>query len=436
MIARAYAEGWWRELERVTRKKLLDIIISARDEGWSVARTVEAVGDLMGRARAKRVAVTECLPPETFVDGAVVKAAFRRWYEGQLIEIRTSGGRYFAATPNHPVLTSRGWIAAGEIAEGDDLICYIIDQATRGTRDPHVERPPATLGKIFDTLSTVAIPERITGTEPDFHGDGRQGEVDVFSPFGPLGFGVFTPISKPSLQNILAPSDRTRARFCHSCHTLLPLSQTHRIRERPQIDSRLKKPTLHQGSTGAEIVRDTDNRSALLITSEDRRGRDVTAVPGRLFAHPIASYFTSGANDVRPSEDSVNPIFTGTQHRCDFSTRHSVEIERDHVVRINRRPYRGHVFNLSTPFGYFSIGGGVVSGNTTRLFGAGQQETFRQLGITGWWWRTAEDERVESACRAMSQGGPYPIEQDFVPQHIGCRCWMAPITTDEQAALA
>lgn len=72
---------------------------------------------------------------------------------------------------------------------------------------------------------------------------------------------------------------------------------------------------------------------------------------------------------------------------------------------------------------------------TTRLFGAGSQHTQRQLGVTFWHWRTAEDDRVDPTCDQMAAGGPYPMTVDFAPAHINCRCWPAPVSTDEQASL-
>lgn len=73
---------------------------------------------------------------------------------------------------------------------------------------------------------------------------------------------------------------------------------------------------------------------------------------------------------------------------------------------------------------------------TTRLMGIGAQASYRAVGITHWHWRTANDDRVDSACQALAAGGPYPIEQEFTPEHVNCRCWPAPVTVAEQEALA
>lgn len=72
---------------------------------------------------------------------------------------------------------------------------------------------------------------------------------------------------------------------------------------------------------------------------------------------------------------------------------------------------------------------------TTRLFGAGAQFTYRQLGITWWHWRTAEDARVDPTCDQLAAGGPYPMDHAFSPAHVSCRCWPAPVSTEEQAEL-
>src|SRR5262249_40357188 len=54
-----------------------------------------------------------CVPAGTLVSGPTVEKGFRRRYEGELIVISTADGDELAITPNHPVLTDRGWVPAG-----------------------------------------------------------------------------------------------------------------------------------------------------------------------------------------------------------------------------------------------------------------------------------------------------------------------------------
>src|SRR5690606_3974530 len=100
-----------------------------------IARSLAQSVDGIGRRRAEVIARTECLPGETLVDTAVVRAIFRRWYDGPMVEIETRNGRKFSATPNHPMLTQNGWIEAGLINQGDNLICHRRDKGSCSPRN-------------------------------------------------------------------------------------------------------------------------------------------------------------------------------------------------------------------------------------------------------------------------------------------------------------
>ena len=49
---------------------------------------------------------------------------YERDYEGDLICIELESGEYIELTPNHPVLTMRGWVEAGDLNSDDDIITF------------------------------------------------------------------------------------------------------------------------------------------------------------------------------------------------------------------------------------------------------------------------------------------------------------------------
>lgn len=63
---------------------------------------------------------------------------------------------------------------------------------------------------------------------------------------------------------------------------------------------------------------------------------------------------------------------------------------------------------------------------TTRLFGRGAQATYRASGLLEWQWMTVEDARVCPICDALS-GNVYPLDLDFDPAHVSCRCFPSPV---------
>lgn len=175
--------------------------------------------------RAKMIARTECLPADTLVDAAVMRAASRRWYEGDLAEVRTRDGREFRATANHPMLTHRGWIAAGQVTEGDYLVCDRREDRAGALGDQNVAHPPSTLGEIFDAAAAVGPLERRVGSYPDFHGDGREVDAWIARPDRELRIGRFTPIFKENLDGVLSPAGLAAMPLCPNCGRLLPIYQ-------------------------------------------------------------------------------------------------------------------------------------------------------------------------------------------------------------------
>jgi hypothetical protein len=122
-----------------------------------------------------------CLPGTALVStGGRIAAVVRRRYDGDMVVITTASGKRLEATVNHPVLTSSGWLAAGLVHVGGDVIGRLGRERPELGDDDHQD-VPATIAEVFDAfgrsreVATVEVP---TST-PDFHGDGMAGEVAV-----------------------------------------------------------------------------------------------------------------------------------------------------------------------------------------------------------------------------------------------------------------
>lgn len=124
--------------------------------------------------------------PGCFLSGTVV-AAFGvtahwcRWFEGEIVRVFI-GDKQLAMTPNHPVLTARGWVAAENLKIGDDLFECTNPAIAVNSLNPDDYHVPTCIEQIADTLlmaggvATAGMPT----TAVDFHGDGIVGgQVDV-----------------------------------------------------------------------------------------------------------------------------------------------------------------------------------------------------------------------------------------------------------------
>jgi SPP1 gp7 family putative phage head morphogenesis protein len=134
-----------------------------------------------------------CFPADSELQFAYgIKKAFRRWYDGELAELVTDSGKTVRATPNHPVLTRRGWVAIGDLQLTDDVLEIAEESLAphEGDKHHHVAR----IGDVFATLQVCAVSGSARGKAADFHGDGREGHVDVVLAAGPLSFGSLAGI--------------------------------------------------------------------------------------------------------------------------------------------------------------------------------------------------------------------------------------------------
>jgi hypothetical protein len=124
-----------------------------------------------------------CVVGETVVSGPAICAGYRREYSGEIIILHTAGGKELSCTPNHPILTNKGWIAAGLLTKGDNVICRsYFDRISGGS--PNIDQGETRIQDIFDSLSVNGNIVRFPSSAGYFHGDVSNGEVDVIFPDG------------------------------------------------------------------------------------------------------------------------------------------------------------------------------------------------------------------------------------------------------------
>jgi 2'-5' RNA ligase len=361
------------EIAETTRSEVRRIVARSYTEGLSIPHTAAAIRAGMEEANvARSKLIARCLSPEAPVDGAVVRAVTRRWYEGHMAVLVTESGREFSATPNHPMLMSRGWRPAGEVDEGDYLICRGVDEYPRPTRHEDVRNPPSAIAEVFEAAAAVGVIDRRRGGQPDFHGDGLDGEVDIAYPDGMLTVGKFAALYQHRGEFVLAPSIMVHgAAFCPRCGRLLPVDQSACFCGSPTADPALTENALHEAARHARCFRDVLDGLALRESGEQALGVDVVSARGG----------TATAVEVPPARIAERPAFVPglskpRQHgtlvhaygRSGSGGAFAAEVEADRVVSCRLIEFSGHVYNLVTPHGYFTVNGGYT-GNT-ELVGA------------------------------------------------------------------
>lgn len=127
-----------------------------------------------------------CVLGDTIVGADNVKAATKMYYSGEVVKLKTRSGKSLCITPNHILLTDRGWVAAKNIKKTDKVIAYsnrVEDMMSNNAIDGN----QSTISDKFVTLSkipgvtTVEMPV----SSEDFKGDAvTDQKIQVILPEG------------------------------------------------------------------------------------------------------------------------------------------------------------------------------------------------------------------------------------------------------------
>lgn len=125
-----------------------------------------------------------CVPSDLL---KIIRAPF----DGRVIDIGTAFAKV-SVTPNHPMLTQRGWVSASEIREGDYLLQAFGNAVEMVESDEN--QLVARLDDLFDAFSSEV--KTTTRVHFDFYGDIPNGDVDTSVIESGLGFDIVTEARK------------------------------------------------------------------------------------------------------------------------------------------------------------------------------------------------------------------------------------------------
>lgn len=407
---------------------------------------------------ARRIARTECLPADSPVNAANITAVYRRHYEGQWIEVHTASGRKIAGTPNHPVLTASGWKGLAQVTESDHLVCYLSDVENVGSSgDQDVENTPATIGEIFNAVAAVSVIEREAGAKPDFHGDGREGYVDVLRPDWLLRVGDFSTIAESRCNLSLSPADHRKiaafaerssfARDVPVPHgvSLLKVSDWDSLTDETSTDSSFIDPI----SSSKRLLRNSGH-----VEVDHLSDVDVNPVDGDSCGRETSSLGECAQRNPGGVEDVVDSGFITTDSFGDSDAAKTGIVELDNVIRVDVSSFSGHVFNVTTVEGYYSGPQGIVTSNTQGAMNAGSLASAQATAeLTGQdmykaWLATADERTRHSHSVADGQivklAEPFRVGVALLPhpafpggpahEVIQCRCSLRILTYSEMQA--
>lgn len=336
-----------------------------------------------------------CFVPDTLVQGSYV-AGLCAEYLGEVLTIRTAGGRELTVTPNHPILTPRGFVAANALSEGDDLICH------GGEVDADLLRPeaceyerPTRIADVFGALRERWPQARRYPRLVDLHGDaiGVKGYIDVVGPDVPLLADHGAEFPQDSSDGILVgpPTgqafevragrsdllvERSHAPGCGlPCSPALTLDggpvllenlplEPFRVGPAADLDASLYEVP-SDGTSGNAVADSQDvlGRAGQVISSNFSAVKyDTPSVCGCPPRPGRVATSSSPEGDVVLVENPVENADASAGFAKDLLDRFSELVAVDQVIEIGHSFFTGYVYDLQSVGGW-NIAGGIFVSN-------------------------------------------------------------------------
>ncbi len=166
--------------------------------------------------------IGDCITEGTLVSGPKPRKVVRSRYSGPVITLKFASGKHLTVTPNHAILTPRGFTRARFLKQGDDVVSTCWTQNT----ELDIDQTPTAIEDIFATFqrgrptASQLAPRRLMRGAVDFHGDElfMYGDVDIEGAEGLLQGELDSTLCQPHSQHQIANSAQLQASF-HSAGT-------------------------------------------------------------------------------------------------------------------------------------------------------------------------------------------------------------------------
>lgn len=347
-----------------------------------------------------------CFPAGTLASGPAPVAATTRYYRGDLVTIRTASGVHLSFTPNHPILTRRGWVAGGLLVEGDEVFRSADSEGAAALIDKDDHQMPTRIEQVAGTLSVIAA-EMPTAPE-DFHGDGVGSDVHVVradrllwgdvetaftEPVGKYDLDL-RPMGRPLLAGLGASDLLVHRHHAPAAGGLRHADAAVVLGERRLFgeqavgvysasshSARLAQPDTDRWAGHIEGTRQTGLGLASGVAGRDLSDRERER--SDLRSGSLASADGVSRRLIAPkatlNEDRAQGGEAGMPASGDLIGCQPGGIVSDRVIEVSRRWFSGHVYNLQTRTGWY-FANGIVAHN---CFTVPELVPLSALGIRG-----------------------------------------------------
>lgn len=339
-------------------------------------------------------------------------AVMRRPYYGDTVEVVTASGKKLAATPNHPVLTTRGWVEAGTLGEGDHVISDSLQNLTRfgPNDDKHVV---AEIEQVFDLAARLYFGPRVAKPLNQFDANGVNESVDVVPIDSLLRDRLHAALGKP-LSNLGLPSANAAHEWLHSRSVAATLTVAGSLPGSPSVErGQLRSPRLRRQRIPVTLGATAHRIQALGGGHPGGSGLHTGGV-ALAELRPGSTQRRGGALvsslDAPSAEFFADREWVNDEALAEIAQAFPGEVTSDEIIRIRRNPFSGHVYNLETRSHWFAAEG-IITHNCVNVdtrfrgtVGLGPLVTTINLAQTG---ETAANANGMAFTRTMSATREY-----------------------------
>ncbi|WP_173005791.1 minor capsid protein [Faecalicatena contorta] len=345
-----------------------------------------------------------CVLPDTKIIAPDMEAMMKSEYLGDVIEIGTSNGTRLTVTPNHIVLTARGWCRAKNLIKGDKVVYY------SGRTEPMIKTNPAddnsviTAEQLFTALiksssvSAFSVPVSAKDLKSDVVPDSKVDVVFIDSKLR----GELDSSTKKFISDILLvrasvgnkrslPANRTLAELLvgislasdgimsgnRVAEILFGSTLTHRelisLRLPSDYDTRLNKTAAYDASADAKLL-----GYSVFADSGVVQGNDFSDINVK---------FDSMKRNAASFKTTLNSGFCDIIGLCNLISAFAGVITFDDVVFVSNKFYSGHVYDASS-LSTLYISNGIITSNC-------------RCSVAAW----EDDEEYEAWLDFLNKGG-------------------------------
>lgn len=267
-----------------------------------------------------------CLSGDSLITASCrITAICERPYEGDLVVFETAREHKLSVTLNHPILTSHGWVAAGQLQVGEEVISHRFNKRCPSVVVGDEIGMPTTLEEMAYrfSLSNSTASRGMPLTSEDFHGDAAYGQIAIVWADSFLWNKHNVPFREPVCKH--------------------------------GLKRRVESAPMFSPSTAVELF--TERDLAIATSGISRSDLPSALRDGHVRPfEPLGRGLVSGRDTgYEQSSPYGEPAYASL--KSDPILGHAIEVFFDDVISIEKKSVRTHVYNLQTESGMFAANG-------------------------------------------------------------------------------